>query len=187
MAQNNSDRIYKGNKNNRGNPQTQPQIYGGIAQRQPLEYGSIPITNERDLSMSESMSIKGIESELARLGQTRWMAVFVQLDAHYQGYPLSDESQQPATAIYNILQSLNPDDTPEVRLIHRVQQLDCFSYRAYYINDKHETVYWNPLEESYTHFEQDAKNTTIHYQVEDEYPPSDIIRNWLYNRVKQPQ
>ncbi len=137
--------------------------------------------------MSDSMMIRGIENELARLGQTRWKSVLLQIDEHYQGYPLSDESQQPATAIYGILQSLNPDDTPEARLIHRVQQLDCFSYRAYYTNDKKETVFWNPLQESYAQFEQGAKHTTIHYQVDAEYPPSDIIRTWLYDRVKQLQ
>jgi hypothetical protein len=133
------------------------------------------------------MIIRQIKDELTRLGQTRWMPVLCQLDEHYKGCPLEDESQQPANAIYNILRSLNPDDTPEVRLIHRVQQLDCFSYRAYYTKDKNDTVYWNPLQESYTQFEKSAKNTTILYQVDAEYPPSDIIRAWLYDQVNQVQ
>jgi hypothetical protein len=137
--------------------------------------------------MSDSMMIRGIEDELARLGQSRWLPVLRQLDEHYQGYPLADESQQPATAIFSILQSLTTDDAPEVRLIHRVQKLDCFSYRAYYANNKNETIYWNPLLETYAQFKDSAKNTTIHYQVDMEYPPSDIIRTWLYDQVKQYQ
>jgi hypothetical protein len=137
--------------------------------------------------MSDYTTIRLIEDELVRLGQTRWMSVLLQLDVHFQGYPLEDDSQEPATAIYGILKSLNPDDAPEARLIHRVERLDCFSFRAYYTNDNNETVFWNPLQERYAQFEQGAKNTTILYQVDVEYPPSDIIRSWLYDRVKQHQ
>lgn len=137
--------------------------------------------------MSESMMIRGIEHELTRLGQARWMPVILQLDEHYRGYPLEDDAHQPASAIHSILQSLHPDDAPEARLVFRVQRLDCFSYRAYYINENDETVYWNPLQESYRSFELCADSTTIHYQVDMEYPPSDIIRSWLYDRVKQLQ
>jgi hypothetical protein len=131
--------------------------------------------------------VKGIETELERLGQTQWIAVIKQLEEHFIGYPLGEDSQKPANAIYNILQSLNPDDTPEARLVYRMQQLDCFSYRAYYNNDQGEKIYWNPLDESYKQFVQEAPDTTIHYQEEAEYPPSDIIRNWLYEHVKQNQ
>jgi len=131
--------------------------------------------------------IRGIENELDRLGQAQWMPVILQLEEHYKGYPLEDDAQQPAAAIHRILQSLNPDDAPEIRFVHRVQQLDCFSYRAYYTNENHGTVYWNPLQESYERFENGANNTTIHYQVAAEYPPSDIIRAWLYDRLKQLQ
>lgn len=137
--------------------------------------------------MKKNTMIRGIENELARLGQARWMPVILQLEEHYRGYPLEDDTQQPAAAIHRILQSLNPDDAPEIRFIYRVQQLDCFSYRAYYTDEHHETVYWNPLRESYECFEDGAKNTTIHYQVDVEYPPSDIIRTWLYDRLKQLQ
>ena len=35
--------------------------------------------------MSERMMIRGIEHELTRLGQARWMPVILQLDEHYRG------------------------------------------------------------------------------------------------------
>lgn len=134
--------------------------------------------------MNDSMTIKGIEKELERLGQTRWMPVIVQLDEHFRGYPLEDDTQQPATAIHHILKTLSPDDFPEVRLVYQMQQLDCFSYRAYYTSDNQQSVYWNPLQESYEAFE-DGADEAILYQVDSEYPPCDIIRSWMYAQVKQ--
>jgi hypothetical protein len=136
--------------------------------------------------MIDNSELSRIKIELDRLGQSRWLAVIMQLDENYQGYPLEDENQQPSTAIQKILQSLNPDDTPEARLVHRIQTLDCFSYRAYYNEANGHKIYWNPLEERFLHFKS-LSNQTVHYQVDNEYPPSDIIRNWMYDRVKQGQ
>ncbi|MEW8139463.1 MAG: hypothetical protein AB2761_20560 [Candidatus Thiodiazotropha endolucinida] len=136
--------------------------------------------------MTENANLRGIETELERLGQSRWLDVIIHLVDNYQGYPIEDENQLPSEAIHNILKSLNPDDTPEARFVHRVQNLDCFSYRAYYKDGNGRKIYWNPLEQQYQDFESHAKQT-ICYQVDNEYPPSDIIRAWMYEQVTKTQ
>jgi hypothetical protein len=58
---------------------------------------------------------------------------------------------------------------------------------TYYTNENDEKIYWNPLIESYISFTRKAKNAPISYQVDAEYPPSDMIRAWLYDQVKHVQ
>lgn len=135
--------------------------------------------------MNEEMTQEGIEEELKRLDQESWLPIIQLLDNNYNGYPLEDESQKPARAIGLILRSLDIYDCPEERFVHRVCELDCFSYRAFYKDESGEAVYWNPLEESIEAYEEHATNKTIHYQVDVEHPAKDIIRMWLYTRIKQ--
>lgn len=123
-----------------------------------------------------------LEEELKRLGKPHWLPIIQLLDQHYAGYPLDNEEEMPAAAILPILKGLHKDDYPEVLFVNRVGRLDCFSYRAYYMDGEH-AVYWNPLEESYAGFLRHAKGKTTQYQVNVENPPSDIICKWLHDHI----
>ena len=129
--------------------------------------------------------MEGIEKELARLGRAHWKAVIDLLQQHYEGFPLDNEDEMPAVAIYPILQGLDPEDYPDVLFVNRVGRLDCFSYRAYFMAGEH-AVYWNPLEERYEDFLRRAQGQTTQYQVDVENPPTDIIRKWLNESIRQP-
>jgi hypothetical protein len=135
--------------------------------------------------MNNKTTLEGIEEELKRLNQESLMPIIQLLDNNYKGYPLEDECHRPAEAILLILQSLDLYDCPEERFVHRVCELDCFSYRAFYKDEFEEAVYWNPLEESIEAYEARSTNKTVHYQVDVEHPAKDIIRMWLYTRIKQ--
>lgn len=135
--------------------------------------------------MNDNTTMTGIENELHRLGQGNWINVIRLLDENYQGYPIDDENQMPSVAIYQILKSLDIDDSPEERFIHRMHQLDCFSYRAFYWGENKDAVYWNPLEERFQDYEDHATNRTVHYQVDVEHPAKDIIRMWLVTRIQR--
>ena len=129
--------------------------------------------------------MEDIQKELERLGKPHWRPVIERLQQHYAGFPLDNEDEMPAAAIYPILRGLDPDDYPDVLFVNRVGRLDCFSYRAYFMAGGY-AVYWNPLEESYQQFLKRAQGKTTQYQVDVENPPTDIICKWLNERIRQP-
>ena len=135
--------------------------------------------------MNQDTSMTGIEQELARLNLGNWMAVIRTLDDHFHGYVFEDEDQIPSNAIYAILQTLDRDDQPATRLVHRLCELDCFTYRCYYQDELNHAVYWNPLEQTHQSFEDQAAGKPKHYQIDAEHPAKDIIRTWLLERAKE--
>ncbi|VAW63237.1 hypothetical protein MNBD_GAMMA08-1562 [hydrothermal vent metagenome] len=121
-----------------------------------------------------------IASELNRINKLGWLNVIKILEENFEEYPVDSDDQKPAAAILKILQSLDPDDATEVRFIYRVKQLDCFTYRACYTNQKQEDIFWNPLKEKFCDFMKNAPNN---YQADMEYPATDIIQKWLIQQI----
>jgi len=130
-----------------------------------------------------SSQLDNIRKELDRINKPNWVHTVKTLENNFHGYPL-DEDQRPASAILNILKSLEPEDNVEERFLNRVHNLDCFTYRAYYLdkNNDNEAIYWNPLIETFENF---SKNSPINYQTDMEYPATDIINQWIWKQIKQ--
>lgn len=121
-----------------------------------------------------------IKKELNRIHKPNWLTAVLKLDEHFRGYPFDDDSQAPAAAIFEILKDIDANDAPEERFVSRVRQLDAFTFRAYYLDQDANAVYWNPLQERFLEF---SNNKTIRYQADMEYPATDIIRLWLYTQI----
>jgi len=130
-----------------------------------------------------SSQLDNIRKELDRINKPNWVYTVKTLEENFHGYPLN-EDQMPASAILNILKSLEPDNNVEERFLNRVHNLDCFTYRAYYLDEtnNNEAIYWNPLVET---FETFSKNSPINYQTDVEYPATDIINQWIWKQIKQ--
>lgn len=123
-----------------------------------------------------------IKTELSRIQKPGWINAILKLEENFRDYPFDDESQSPASAIYDILKNIDPLDSPDERFISRVRQIDAFTYRAYFTDREMNAIYWNPLFERFNEF---SKNKSIEYQADMEYPATDIIRKWLYTQINQ--
>jgi hypothetical protein len=122
-----------------------------------------------------------IEKELDRIQKTEWLSTISNLINNFSGYPI-DEDNMPELAIYDILKTLDPHDSPEIRFINKMGYIDAFTYRAFYVDKNENAVYWNPLRERYEDFK---KNAASIYQASMEYPAADIIHKWLFSQFKQ--
>ncbi len=127
--------------------------------------------------------IDRIKEELDRIEKPEWLNTIFTLIENFAEYPL-DEENKPDAAIYEILSSLDRNDSPEVRFINQMGYIHAFTYRAYYLDNERNAVYWNPLKEKYTEFK---KNATQIYQASMEYPAADIIHKWLFSQFNQVQ
>lgn len=123
-----------------------------------------------------------IYQQLQRLNKEQWGYIISVISNNFNQYPFDDDSQSPAESIREILNELDQhDEQVEDRFIYRLQQIICFTYRAFYIKDR-EKVYWNPLEEPYTQFCRRSRVIT-NYQASTEHPSRDIISSWLYQQI----
>lgn len=125
--------------------------------------------------------IELIKQELNRIEKREWLSTISNLLDNFDGYPL-DEENMPEVAIYEILKTLDKNDSPDVRFINRMGYIDAFTYRAYYLDTDKNAVYWNPLRERYADFK---KNAATIYQASMEYPAADIIHKWLFSQFNQ--
>jgi hypothetical protein len=132
------------------------------------------------MTMHETIDL--IKMELSRIQKPGWINAILKLEENFRDYPFDDESQSPASAIYDILKNIDPLDSPDERFISRVRQIDAFTYRAYFTDREMNAIYWNPLFERFNEF---SKNKSIEYQADMEYPATDIIRKWLYTQINQ--
>lgn len=128
--------------------------------------------------------LKDIQRELDRLDKKEWYPTIVKLHNNFHDYPFDDDNQTPAATVYQILKDLNHlDDMKEDRFIYRLHQMVCFTFRAS-CKVNTDTVYWNPLHESYSDFAKKCSGTLIKYQADQEHPATDIIRSWLYRQIR---
>lgn len=124
------------------------------------------------------MNLDEITIETTRLNKPDWLKIIIRLHNNFKGYPFDAESQEPLNTIGAALKTLKPNKILDEQFKSRLSQLDCFSYRSYYIDIKaNQAIFWNPLESPFLAFK---KNGTTEYQSANEYPAPDIIRMWIH-------
>jgi len=128
------------------------------------------------------MDYEEISTETKRLNKPDWLKIITRLHNNFKGYPFDAESQEPLNAIGAVLKTLKPNKILDEQFKSRLSQLDCFSYRSYYIDTKaNQAIFWNPLKTPFVKFKN--KQTT-EYQAANEYPAPDIIRMWIHLKAR---
>lgn len=125
-----------------------------------------------------------LKRELARMGKNHWLESILLLQCRFDDYPMDDDTDQPIYEFVRILQSLGLNsDNIDDRLLYRIKNLACFTYRSFAVDENLQHIYWNPLECSYNDFKHAHADRIINIPTDDPYPAPDIIQNWIVRQM----
>lgn len=137
------------------------------------------------------MALKALATTLNEIGKPEWLSVLTWVESRFHGIDWTiidadDMDQTLEQRCLIIAESAATSTYPTMSLTHQLSRLPCWFLRVTR-RTQGKTEYWSPFDCSYEDFvAADTAANILLRTAPSSYPPEDILRNRLSQRIPTP-